>query len=230
MHFTLLYFASLTKPTTSLAATESSTTPACLWLATYLASFSTVVMAYQNRHLREAPDSPSKMRNLRTSEWLRQHKGPSNDQLGFNATQTPQDPSLGATRYSKGSYIPAHQPDSLLPTTVAHADVWSSHSTVTGPDGSQSAWSITRKRAQQDARPFQSCPDDNCLAKFDTVKQLTSHKEDWHDYCRLHDTIFPNHEAFHKHKVESTEHITCAFCSEDFFSKGGRERHLAVVS
>ena len=74
------------------------------------------------------------------------------------------------------------------------------------------------------------CSFEHCLAAFETKRQLKHHKKNKHDYCSICKIDFPNWEAYHQHKMDSTEHITCPVCSEDFATVDGRNRHSRTVS
>ncbi|KAL9032631.1 MAG: hypothetical protein Q9180_006391 [Flavoplaca navasiana] len=73
------------------------------------------------------------------------------------------------------------------------------------------------------------CPYTDCKRGFLKEADLRKHKMQDHDYCKICDEDFEDDEAFHKHKIMSERHITCAVCSLDFRSESGRDRHYNVT-
>ncbi|KAL8980163.1 MAG: hypothetical protein Q9177_005956, partial [Variospora cf. flavescens] len=69
------------------------------------------------------------------------------------------------------------------------------------------------------------CPYDGCKEGFRLLRDLRKHKLVEHDYCKICDEDFDDYDSFHKHKIMSERHITCAVCSMDFKSEAGRDRH-----
>ena len=75
------------------------------------------------------------------------------------------------------------------------------------------------------------CNNEHCAAGFDTARGLKSHKDQFHDFCKVCNLDFENATEYHIHKLEEWEkHSTCPLCSEDFGSIGGRDRHIKLVS
>ena len=74
------------------------------------------------------------------------------------------------------------------------------------------------------------CTYDCCGRRFDNVKSLKRHKNAEHDYCKLCDEDFKDHEALHLHKMQSEKHVVCNICGLDFMSEPGRDRHAKQVS
>ena len=102
------------------------------------------------------------------------------------------------------------------------------------PDANYASWLGKSRKLDTSAdekREFRySCSFKGCLATFQTRKGLKYHKKDKHDYCSICDIDFPNWDAYHEHKVDSKEHITCPLCSADFSSLEGRRLHSKTVS
>ncbi|MCJ1478882.1 hypothetical protein MMC13_007566 [Lambiella insularis] len=73
------------------------------------------------------------------------------------------------------------------------------------------------------------CSYDNCLLGFDTAKALIRHKTERHDHCKKCTMDFKNFQDHLDHKIESSEHITCPVCGEDFRSSGGRDMHILTM-
>lgn len=73
------------------------------------------------------------------------------------------------------------------------------------------------------------CPYDNCLLGFDNITALIRHKTERHDYCKKCSMDFKDFQDYLNHKIESSEHITCPVCGEDFRSSGGRDKHIITV-
>ncbi|KAL9016579.1 MAG: hypothetical protein Q9185_006081 [Variospora sp. 1 TL-2023] len=69
------------------------------------------------------------------------------------------------------------------------------------------------------------CPYNGCKEGFRLLRDLRKHKLVEHDYCKVCDEDFDDYDSFHKHKIMSERHITCAVCSMDFKSEAGRDRH-----
>ena len=74
------------------------------------------------------------------------------------------------------------------------------------------------------------CSFEGCLASFETFKGLKAHKKERHYYCGLCDIDFKNDNDHLLHKIESSKHIVCPVCSEDFRTLAGRDRHFKLVS
>ncbi|MCJ1393171.1 hypothetical protein MMC18_006043 [Xylographa bjoerkii] len=73
------------------------------------------------------------------------------------------------------------------------------------------------------------CPYEDCRLGFDTLKALRRHKIEKHEYCKKCDKDFKDFQDHLDHKIESSEHITCPVCGEDFRSTGGREFHIRTM-
>ncbi|MCJ1431324.1 hypothetical protein MMC27_000675 [Xylographa pallens] len=73
------------------------------------------------------------------------------------------------------------------------------------------------------------CPYEDCRLGFDTPKALRRHKIEKHDYCKKCDEDFKDSQDYLDHKIESSEHITCPVCGEDFRSNGGRDVHIRTM-
>ncbi|MCJ1403298.1 hypothetical protein MMC11_006521 [Xylographa trunciseda] len=73
------------------------------------------------------------------------------------------------------------------------------------------------------------CPYEDCRLGFDNLKSLRRHKVDKHDYCRKCNKDFKDFQDHLDHKIESSEHITCPVCGEDFRSNGGRDSHIRTM-
>ncbi|MCJ1376943.1 hypothetical protein MMC17_000033 [Xylographa soralifera] len=73
------------------------------------------------------------------------------------------------------------------------------------------------------------CPYEDCRLGFDTLKALRRHKVEKHDYCKKCDKDFKDAQDHLDHKIESSEHITCPVCGEDFRSNGGRDVHIRTM-
>lgn len=73
------------------------------------------------------------------------------------------------------------------------------------------------------------CPYNGCKEGFRLLRDLRKHKLVEHDYCMVCDEDFDDYDSFHKHKIMSERHITCAVCSMDFKSEAGRDRHYLQV-
>ena len=73
------------------------------------------------------------------------------------------------------------------------------------------------------------CPYEDCRLGFDTLKAIRRHKVEKHEYCKKYDKDFKDSQAYLDHKIESSEHITCPVCGEDFRSNGGRDVHIRTV-
>jgi len=74
------------------------------------------------------------------------------------------------------------------------------------------------------------CTYNDCTLGFMRAKELKTHKQDSHYYCRLCDEDFGDFNDLLCHKLENEEHICCCICGEDFRSEGGRDRHERQVS
>lgn len=74
------------------------------------------------------------------------------------------------------------------------------------------------------------CTYNDCTLGFMRAKELKTHKQDSHYYCRLCDEDFGDFNDLLCHKLENEEHICCCVCGEDFRSEGGRDRHERQVS
>ena len=73
------------------------------------------------------------------------------------------------------------------------------------------------------------CPYEDCRLGFVTLKAIRRHKAEKHDYCKKCDKDFKDAQDYLDHKIESSEHITCPVCGEDFRSNGGRDVHIHTV-
>ena len=73
------------------------------------------------------------------------------------------------------------------------------------------------------------CPYEDCRLGFDNLKALRRHKTEKHEYCKKCDSDFKDFQDHLDHKIESSEHITCPVCGDDFRSTGGCDVHIRTV-
>lgn len=74
------------------------------------------------------------------------------------------------------------------------------------------------------------CPYPKCGFKLPKLKALNAHRKERHDCCLVCDLDFPSWDAYHDHKLLSSDHIVCPVCSQDFRSLDGRNRHIKLAS
>ena len=84
------------------------------------------------------------------------------------------------------------------------------------------------KSAKQDSKV--PCTYEDCTRGFTNVADMTKHKAEDHDWCRICDVDCADDTAMLEHKVKSEMHICCDICGEDFRSERGKERHMRQVS
>lgn len=83
------------------------------------------------------------------------------------------------------------------------------------------------KSAKSDS-PF-PCTYEDCTRGFVKERDMKRHKDEDHDWCRVCNEDCENDEALLFHKIDSTRHICCPICGEDFRSEAGRDRHQRQV-
>ena len=84
------------------------------------------------------------------------------------------------------------------------------------------------KSAKQDSKV--PCTYEDCTRGFTNLSDMTKHKAEDHDWCRICDVDCADDTAMLEHKVQSEMHICCDICGEDFRSERGKERHMRQVS
>ena len=74
------------------------------------------------------------------------------------------------------------------------------------------------------------CSYEHCDYGFDNFSAMKHHKTSYHEYCKECDIDFEGFQDHLDHKIQSSAHITCPACGQDFRSIGGRDLHIRDVS
>ena len=150
--------------------------------------------------------------SARPSVPFNRHGGPQAGDIQAPSAQS--DAPTGRGSYS----LAPHQRRSQKPTK--------SKASEAGPS-TLNAGKITR--SVKDSSPW-PCTYGTCTRGFQSGKDMWSHKEKDHDWCRRCDVDCEDDIDLLFHKINSERHICCTVCGDDFRSEAGRDRHERQVS